>query len=77
MGIESVDTYVLLCHNTIFQYITTHLILELCMAVEGWTRLWVTQQWWEQGSIYLYLEGWRIASRAMGEIIDVGAELEA
>ena len=33
-GIEEVETYVLRHPNTIYQYITTRLILELCLASE-------------------------------------------
>ena len=34
VGLKEVEMYILRLHNTVFQYITTDMILELCMMVE-------------------------------------------
>ena len=35
------------------------------------------QQWWKKGGVYLYLEGVRVAARAMDDLREAGAETEA
>ena len=45
---EEAETYFLRRHNTVVQYITTQLILELCLAVERRPEARVSIRWWEQ-----------------------------
>ena len=35
------------------------------------------QHWWEQGVVYLYLEGVRVTERAMEDFMEAGEETEA
>ena len=48
VGLEEVETYVLQLQNTIAQYIVTHLILELYLAVKRRPVTWVARRWWNQ-----------------------------
>ena len=56
-GLEVIDTYITFCQNTIYQYITTRQILELCLVVEQHMGARFPERSWEKGS--LDLEGVR------------------
>ena len=53
VGIEEVDIYVLRRHNTVAQYIVTHLILKLWLVAKRQLGSQVSQKWWKQDGIYL------------------------
>ena len=67
------DTYFLLCHNTINQYIAAHPILELFVVVERRPGELVKRWWWEQGVLDLELDG----GRAVERVTEVGMEANA
>ena len=69
--LEEVETYVLRRHNTITQYITTLLVLEICLEVERRLGARLAQRWWEMG--FLYLGGVRAAERAAESEVEVEA----
>ena len=46
VGLEEVETYVLRHQNTVAQYISTRLILELCLTAERRTGSQVSMRWW-------------------------------
>ena len=53
LGLEEVDAYVLCLQNTVTQYITTWLILEICIVVDQQPGPRVLMIWWYQAGIYL------------------------
>ena len=49
--LEEVETCVLCFHITAAQYIANRPILELCLAAELRSGVWVTHQWWKYAGI--------------------------
>ena len=45
-GMQEVDTYVSLCHNTFTQFIATSPIVDLCLEVERRLGPQVSRSWW-------------------------------
>ena len=45
VGLQEFDTYIILLHNTIYQYIATRPILEICMVAERQMGSRVTWKW--------------------------------
>ena len=70
VGLEEVETYVLHHQNTAAQYISTNLILELCLAEEQhpWVR--VNWQWWEKAGLNFGQEAGREAEGTGGLEVD-------
>ena len=52
-GFEEMGSYFLQIQNTVTQYITTRLILELYKEMEQRPEAWVTKRQWEQEVLYL------------------------
>ena len=53
VGFEEVETSVLCHQNTVAQYITTHLILEIFLATERRPGARGTMLWWYQADLNL------------------------
>ena len=58
--IDEVYIYILCHQNNIYQYIVTHLILEIFLASERRTGAWVTLWLWEKGVLCLGIVEMRI-----------------
>ena len=50
-GLQEVDTYVSLCHNTVAQFVATRPTFDLCLASERRPGQRVYMKWWEQGEL--------------------------
>ena len=48
VGLEEIGVYISCHHNMVTQYITTHPIMDLCLAVELNRVMRLSSQWWEQ-----------------------------
>ena len=46
-GMQNMETYVSLCHNTVTQFIATRPIMDLCLAADLRPASTVTKWWWE------------------------------
>ena len=76
VGIEEVETYALLHHNSIAQYIKTCPILDLFLTLGRRMRARVSWWWWEQDRIDLGLGEGRTAERVMEVGREAIAEME-
>ena len=77
VGLEETEIYLLLRRNTVAQYITTHPIRELGMAVERHPRAQVSRRWWDQDGTELLLWEGRMAERVMEAKKEDDVEREA
>ena len=53
VGLETMEVYIRQRQNTVMQYISTLLLLEICEATERKQGPWVGMRCWEQVGIYL------------------------
>ena len=60
-SLQEVENYVSLLLNKVAQFITTRLIMDLCLAAERIPGPWVSRQWWEQDRVDV--EGMRTADQ--------------
>ena len=53
VGLEDIGAYIARCHNTVAQYISTNIIMDLCLVVERKMGLRLYMQWWEHPTLYI------------------------
>ena len=52
-GSKGIGAYITRRHNTAAKYIATRPIMDLYEQSDWRPGAWVSQQWWEQGGLYL------------------------
>ena len=45
VGLETIETYITCCQNTIYQYIATNPILEMCLVEKRFPEKWGGVDW--------------------------------
>ena len=53
VGLEEIGAYIARRQNTVAQYISTCLIMDLCLVAEWRTGLNLYMRWWEHRTIYI------------------------
>ena len=48
VGLEEIGVSIARRHNTVEQYISTHIIMDSCLAAERNLGMGLTREWWEQ-----------------------------
>ena len=53
VGLEDIGAYIARCHNTVARYISTNIIMDLCIEVNRKTGLCLYMQWCEHPTLYI------------------------